>query len=289
MTDISSISSDELTERRRQLRRKRRGRFLQTGWQILSMTGLTIAIVWAVTLPDWMLHDSSQIVIEGSKSLSSDGIRSMLPINYPESVLAIQPEEIAHVLETEAPIEEATVSRRMFPPGVIIRIQERRPVATVYANPNSSTSVVSNKGVDDLFVMALLDEKGTWMPYEQFASFNRSAKLPSLKVIGIQEQYRSQWPSLYRAISQSPVKVSTIDWREPSNLILQTEIGKVHFGPFSSRFSEQLKVLDRMRKLPENIETNKVSYIDLSNPDMPMLELTPGAAKAAQSSENTAR
>lgn len=289
MTDISSISSEELTERRRQLRRKRRGRFLQTSWQILSMTGLTIGIVWAVTLPDWMLHDSSQIVIEGSKSLSPEMIRAKLPIDYPESVLAIQPEAIARVLETEAPIAEATVSRRMFPPSIIIRIQERQPVATVYSSPNSSISLPTNQGFDDLFVIALLDEQGTWMPYEQFASFNQSQKLPRLKVMGIQEQYRAQWVSLYQAISQSPVKISSIDWREPSNLILQTEIGKVHFGPFGPRFSEQLKVLDQMRKLPENIEKNQVAYIDLSNPDTPMLEMVPGAAKSDRSPQDAER
>lgn len=282
MTDIPSISSEELTERRRQLRRKRRGRFLQTGWQVVSMTGLTIGIVWAVTLPDWMLRDPSQIVIDGNKSLAPDTIRAILPINYPQSILAIQPETIAHTLETEAPIAEATVTRRMFPPRIIVRIQERHPVATVYASPNSSSTLPQSRGLDDLFAIALLDEKGTWMPYEKYVSFNHSQKLPPLKVVGIQEQYRSQWIDLYQAISRSPIKITAIDWREPSNLILQTEIGAIHCGPFGPRFPEQLKVLDQLRKLPENIDTDKIAYIDLSNPETPMVELVSGSTKRSQ-------
>lgn len=280
MTDISSISSEELVERRRQLRRKRRSRLLQTSWQILSMTGLTIGVVWLVTLPDWMLHDASQIVIEGNKNLSPDVLRSKLPIDYPQSVLALQPEKIARHLEAEAPIAEATVSRRMFPPGLIVQIQERHPVATVYSSPNSLVTLPQNKTFDNLFAIALLDEQGTWIPYEKYATFNQTQKLPALKVIGMQEQYAAQWVSLHQAVSRSPVKITIIDWREPSNLILHTELGIVHFGPFSSKFAEQLKVLDRMRKLPDNVDVDKIAYIDLSNPEMPMLELTPSAVKA---------
>lgn len=289
MTDISSISSEELTQRRRQLRRQRRSRFLQTAWQILSMTGLTVGVIWLVSKPDWMVRDPSQIVIEGNKSLSPDMIRAMVPINYPQSVLALKPEAIARQLETESPIAEATVSRRMFPPGVIIQIQERHPIATVYASPSSSVTLPTNKSFDNLFPIALVDEKGTWIPYEKFASLNQSQKLPPLKVIGLQEQYRAQWISLYQTISRSPVKVTSIDWREPSNLILQTEIGTVHCGPFGARFSEQLTILDRMRKLPDNIDTDEIAYIDLSNPDVPMLELVSGKdlrKRLEDSSEN---
>lgn len=281
MTDISTVSSDELTQRRRQLRRQRRSRFLQKSWQILSMTGLTVGVVWLVTLPDWMLNDPSQITIEGSKTFSPDVIRALLPIEYPQSVLSLQPEALARQLEAEAPIADATVTRRMFPPGILIHIRERIPVATVYTDPDHSATLPQNKGFENLFAVALLDDQGTWIPYEQYVTFDRSEKLPELKVIGIQEQQQSQWASIYAALSHSPIKVTTIDWREPSNLILHTDIGLVYCGPLSDRFPEQLKVLDQMRKLPDNIESNTVAYIDLSNPDMPMLELTPGSVKAS--------
>lgn len=277
MTDISSISSQEISERRRQLRQKRRGRLLQTSWQILSMTGLTIGVVWLVTLPDWMIRDPSQIVIEGNKSLSTDMIRAMLTIPYPQSVLALQPEALARQLESQAPIAEATVTRRMFPPGMVVQIQERHPVATVYASP--TTTLTPNKKFDNLYATALIDQNGVWIPYEKFVVLNQSQKLPALKVIGLQEQYQAQWVSLYKVISSSPVKITMIDWREPSNLILYSDIGIVHCGPFGSRFSEQLKVLDRMRKLPESIKSDQIAYIDLSSPDMPMLELKTGKTK----------
>lgn len=248
------------------------------------MTGITVGVIWLVTLPDWMLSDPSQVVIEGSKSLSPDMIRAMLPISYPQSVLALQPEALARQLEAEAPIADATVTRRMFPPRVIVHIQERHPIAVVYADPQNSLPLPQGK-FEHLVATALLDSEGTWIPYEQYVNLNPSQKLPNLKVVGIQEHYRTQWKSLYDTLSRSPIKVTTIDWREPSNLILHTNLGLVHCGPFGTRFAEQLKILDQMRKLPDSLETEKIAYIDLSNPDMPMLELTAGAVKPSPQPE----
>lgn len=239
------------------------------------MAGLTAGVVWLVSIPDWMLRDPRQIVIEGNKSLSPDMIRAMVAINYPQSVLSLQPEAIAKQLEAETPIADAVVTRRMFPPGIIVQIQERQPIATVYGS-STSPSTLSNKSFEHLFPVALLDESGVWIPYEKFAALNQSQKLPPLKVIGIQKQYRPQWVDLYQTISRSPIKISAIDWREPSNLILHTDLGIVHCGPFGSRFSEQLTTLDRMRKLPDKIDTKQIAYIDLSNPDTPMIELLSG-------------
>jgi cell division protein FtsQ len=210
-------------------------------------------------------------------------IRGILPIRYPQSVLALQPDAIVRQLEKQAPIAKATVTRRLFPSIVMIQIEERHPVATVYAG-SESVVTLPQRGIDTLFPMALLDQGGTWMPYDQYIAFNPSVKLPDLRVLGMQDQYRSQWSELYQVVSRSPVKISVIDWRDAGNLILQTEIGIVHCGAFdSSQFAKQLRVLDQMRKLSDNVAADKVAYIDLTNPDRPMLQLVNGAVTKSPS------
>ena len=97
--------------------------------------------------------------------------------------------------------------------------------------------------------------------------------MPSLKIVGYQEQKRSQWAELYQAVSQSPVKVTEIDWRDPSNLILKTELGIFHFGSYSSRFAEQIQAMDQLRKLPEKLNPKQVAFIDLQNPDAPSIQM----------------
>jgi cell division protein FtsQ len=180
MADIPSVSRTELADRRRKLRWQRRWRILQTSWQLVALGGLTAGLIWVVTVPDWMLRDASQIEVEGNKFLSADTVRELLPIKYPQFLLTLQPKTLTQRLESQAPIAEATVSRHLFPPGLMVRIQERYPVAIVYSSPTAHAAVHPKSSAP----IALLDERGTVIPYESYVSLNRSRQLPSLKIVG---------------------------------------------------------------------------------------------------------
>jgi cell division protein FtsQ len=277
MTDISSISRAELAARRRQLRRQRRWRILQTSWQVVAISGLAFGAVWIATLPDWVLRDPAQVEIEGNKVLTTDTIRSLLAIKYPQFLLALEPDAIAKRLEdSQAPIAEAHVIRRLFPPSITVHIQERYAVAVVYMIPVTRAAHPKQKIAPpaEPVPVSLLDDRGYILSYEKYVSLNKSRNLPTLKVFGMQEQYRSQWASLYNLISRSPVQISEINWREPGNLMLQTEIGTVHLGSYSpSRLAEQLQALDQMRKLPEQVDATQIEYIDLNQPKTPQVKM----------------
>lgn len=277
MTDISSISRSELAARRKKLRRQRRWRILQTSWQVFAISGLAFGAVWVATLPDWVLRDPAQVEIEGNKVLTTDTIRSLLAIKYPQFLLALEPDAIAKRLEdSQAPIAEAHVTRRLFPPSITVHIQERYAVAVVYMIPAIVAANPRQKIAPPVepIPVSLLDDRGYILSYEKYVSLNKSRDLPTLKVFGMQEQYRSQWASLYKLISQSPVKISEVNWREPGNLILQSELGIVHLGSYSpSRLSEQLQALDQMRKLPEQVDASQIEYIDLNQPKNPQVKM----------------
>ena len=277
MTDISSISRSELVARRKKLRRQRRWRILQTSWQVFAISGLAVGAVWVATLPDWVLRDPAQVEIEGNKVLTTDTIRSLLAIQYPQFLLALEPESIAKRLEeSQAPIAEAHVTRRLFPPSITVHIQERYAVAVVYMIPAAVAVNPKQKNMPPVepVPVSLIDDRGYILSYEKYVSLNKSRNLPTLKVFGMQEQYRSQWANLYKLISQSPVKVSEINWREPGNLILQTELGTVHLGSYKdSRLAEQLQALDQMRKLPDQVDASQIEYIDLNQPKTPQVKM----------------
>lgn len=282
MAEISSPSQLELANRRQQLRRQRRSRSLQMAWQLIAVGSLTGGLVWGLARSDWMVRSPAQVVIEGNQFLATENIRSILPIQYPQSILLIQPQTIAQHLETKAPIANVTVVRRLFPPGLTVRIQERYPVAVAYfANPingaippniAAQSSAASNPTPSDQQI-ALLDEEGALIPFEVFVALNTSQGLPDLKIIGMREEYRSEWANLYQQVSRSPIKISEIDWRNPNNLILQTELGTVHLGAYNAWFAEQLQVLDQMRRLPEQADLDQIAYIDLKNPKLPLIEV----------------
>lgn len=269
MTSIASVSQQQLTNRRKQLRRARQIKAFQALWRSVLAGGMATGLVWAITLPDWVIRKPEQVVVEGNHLLSSQAIRSLLPLAYPQSLLRVEPQELAKTLESQAPIAKATVSRQLMPPGLTIQVQERKPVAIAQVSNIQNTNTANSKPTE-----GLLDEQGIFLPQNSYRLLEPKHQLPSLKVIGPTEQYRAYWSEVYQAVSHSPVKVLEIDWRDPANLILKTELGTVHVGAYSPRFTEQLAVLDRMRELPSQIQASKVAYIDLKNPDFPAIQMT---------------
>ncbi len=282
MTSIAPVSQTELTQRRQKLRRQRRVRFLQASWRSLAVTGLAGGAVWVATLPAWVIRNPEQVTIKGNQFISAQTIRTLLPIAYPQSLLKIQPQAIADALKSKAPISEATVDRQLFPPGLTVRVHERNPVAIAQPSiskiaPSSSqpTAAKPSDGSINPTQAGLLDENGSWTSLETYTSLNQSFKLPTLKVTGKLSQYRPNWTSLYQTLSRNPVRVSEINWEDPSNLILKTEIGLVHFGLYGANFANQLKALDQMRRLPNHVRPDQLSYIDLRNPDSPFIQMNP--------------
>ncbi|NET38179.1 MAG: FtsQ-type POTRA domain-containing protein [Cyanothece sp. SIO1E1] len=280
MTNMASTSPAELAERRQKLRQQRRVRLLQAIWRVLTICGLSAGLLWVITLPAWVIREPSQIEVNGNQLLSTSTIRSLLPLEYPDFLLSLQPQIIAQQLEARAPIAKATITRRLIPPGLMIQIQERHPVAVVLPEPIDQTIQGSSAStVSDLSPVGVLDASGFWMPLTSFTSLNDPPELPTLRIRGIEEHKRPHWPRIYELVSQSPVKIFEIDWRDSANLILLTELGIVHFGPYSPQLDEQLIALDQIRKLPELLNREEIAYIDLKHPDAPAVQIIEEASK----------
>ncbi|MCM0593151.1 MAG: FtsQ-type POTRA domain-containing protein [Gloeotrichia echinulata IR180] len=267
MADIVSVSRMDLAQRRKKLRQQRQMKILQAIWRTVAISGLAGGLLWVAIQPMWVLNAPKQIVMKsGNQLLTQEAIKSLLVLSYPQSLWRIEPSAIANSLKQQPTIAQATVSRRLFPPGLIIEIQERVPVAMAQMSKERNPS---NKQVST----GLLDASGVWMPLEKYTSLNPTVKLPTLKVIGSPEQYRPYWTKLYEAVSQSSVKVTEIDYQDPTNVIFKTELGNVHLGAMSSQLPQQIKVLAQLRYLPTKLNSSQIEYIDLKNPQTPLVQM----------------
>ncbi len=273
MTSIASVSQTELGRRRKQLRQARRQKVLQAFWQTVAVSGMACSLLWVSTRPGWVIRQPEQVAIEGNQFLSAKTIRALLPLSYPQSLLRLQPQEMAKKLENVGPIAKASVTRHLFPPGLTVQVKERHPVAI--AQRSATTATAAGAGAN----LGVLDENGLWTPLESYTSLEQTVQLPTLRAIGNPDEYRRYWPQVYRAVSRSAVKVFEIDWQDPGNLILKTEMGTVHLGSDISKCVEQLAVLDRMRNLPHRVRSGQIAYIDLKNPASPAIKLVPPAEK----------
>ncbi|MEA5616407.1 FtsQ-type POTRA domain-containing protein [Cronbergia sp. UHCC 0137] len=269
MAVIGSVSRTDLAQRRKKLRRQRQMKIFQAIWRTFVISGLAGGLFWVVIQPMWMLTTPTQVEIKSGKQLLSEqAIESLLVLTYPQSLWRVEPSAIAQSLKQQPIIAQATVNRRLFPPGLIIEIQERVPVAIAQISlcqPPQCPQNSPKKG--------LIDASGVWMPLEKYTSLHPKTKLPSLKMIGSPKQYRPFFPQLYELISQSSLKITVIDYQNPTNLILQTELGQVHLGVPSPQLPEQIKVLVQMRNLSTKLDISQIEYIDLKNPESPLVQM----------------
>jgi cell division protein FtsQ len=262
--EFTPVSATELAQRRQKLRRQRGLKVVQSVWRTVLVSGLAVGLGWGITRPLLLIRGPQQVSITGNEFLSAEVLRALLPLDYPISLFQVQPERLAEVLETRAPIATATVNRQLFPPELTIQVQERRPVARatnqVLTGPNAPQG-------------GFLDEKGLWIPAEVITNLDADLELPTLVVSGFRAEYQKDWPQVYQLVKSSPVAVSAIDWQDPNNLILQTELGTVHCGLNRVVLSQQLTVLDQMRNLSQDPEFANIEFIDLRDPDKPILRV----------------
>ena len=269
MSNLSSISRKHLQTRRHTLRRQRRHFIGKVIWRFLALSGLTAGVFWGTTRPVWLIQDSSQINVSGNTLLSETTVHELIPLDYPQPLLKVEPEHLANQLQNRAPIVSAKISRQLLPPRLNVEIQEREPVALVLPVGEAS---VQAKGIDFL-PAGLIDAEGAWMPKSSFLLAEGTLELPQLRLRGLQSQYRKHWPQVYKQIRQSPVKIHEIDWRDSSNLVLQTELGVVYLGPLTPNLGQQLTTLDKMRNLPDQLDDREVAHIDLTTASMPSISI----------------
>jgi len=265
-------SAQALVQRRKQLKAKRKHKFYKMAWRSLALSALAFGTVKLATSPIWLIRSASQIEVSDNQLLSDENIQSLLPVPYPQSLLSVQLDELEDSLMAQAPIETATISRRLVPPSLHVKVTERQPVAVSIPNVERPLQTIPDRPVP-FEEPGLIDAQGNWMPRNSFADLGAIAPPPSLQVIGMRPGDIAEWQNIYREIAQSPVTITAIDWTRTDNLTLQSELGTIHLGPYGPQFAAQLTALDQLRQIGGKVNPEKVAFIDLQDPEHPVVEI----------------
>lgn len=265
MGDSVSAARENLRKTRKQKQRQRSIRSMQGVWRSLALMGLASAAVWITTRPEWILYSSEQIKITGNQVLSTATVRTLIPLKYPQSLLSLKPQRLEEEIETTGPIAEAIVSRQLLPPSLSIQVQERLPVARATAPISPTTQAQA-------FIKGYLDEQGNWLPETAYGNVNNEMPLPTLEVLGLRAIQVKQWRDIYPVIMRSPTKITNIDWRNTNNLILNTEKGQFHLGDDLTQLEQQVMAIAKFASLDTAVMPQAIDYIDLSDPDEPIIK-----------------
>lgn len=268
MANKTYISTNELRSRREKRQKERNQRDFLAFLRFLLILSFSGGVFWFFTLPYWIIKDSQQIHIEGNQLLSDNEIRNLIPLTYPQPLLKLDTENLAKDIEKIIPVTDVKILKQFLPPHLSIQLTEKKPIALAFAPQLSpQTKQVTNQ------LIGYLDEDGVFISHEMYENLKENKEeLPSLKIIGFPQTYLAYWQEFYNLIQQSPVKILTIDWQNPTNLILHTEIGKIHLGGYSSKFPQQLMMLEKLETITSKIPREKIIYIDLTDPEIPSIK-----------------
>lgn len=267
MPEILSVSSTDLEVRREKLRRHRKIQIIGAIWRTFAITGLAGGLLWFLIQPVWVLKTKEDITVSGNQLLSDEAIQSKMQLSYPQSLWRVEPNHLSTSLKQQPAITQASVTRRLFPPGLRVKVSEIVPVAI------TQTAIKSNgDSTNQKTVSGLLDINGVWVSLENYKSIEAD-RLPSLEFIGEPASCRGVWKQLYQAIGASSVEVMQVDCQDPNNIILKTELGLVHIGIPTSKLPEKIKLLAKIRRLPARINLNQIEFIDLTNPETILVQM----------------
>ena len=261
MQEILSLSSRDLALPREKLRRHRKIQIISAIWRTFALTGLAGGLLWFLIQPIWVLKSSKDITVSGNQLLSDEVIQSKMHLSYPKSLWRVEPSRLSASLKQQPAITQVSVTRRLFPPGLKVKVSEILPVA-ITQTPVKKDGDSTNQKV----IKGLLDINGVWVSLENYKSI-KADKLPNLKFVGEADSCRHFWKQLYQAVSESSVKVMQVDCQNPNNIVLKTELGLVHIGNPTSKLSEKIKLLAKIRRLPVRVNMSEIEYIDLKNPE----------------------
>ncbi len=257
-----SASPEQLKQRRRQLQQQRLVRTVKSLWRFSCMSGILAGVVWAIDRSDWHISQPERVRIEGNRYLTDETIRSILAIAYPQMIMEIAPAQLTAKLLDRASIASVKIDRFLYPPRLVIKVQDLPPVAQIMVDENAPPQ-------------KFVDERGLQMPIASYHTAVAQSP-PSLRLRPPELGTCPAWAQIYQAVRTSPVAVGIVDCRNPQNLIFHTNVVEVRLGAFrdESRLKSQLQQIDRLRNWRTSTShPETVDYLDLEHLDRPFFKI----------------
>ena len=254
---MSLSYSPKLQQKLSLLKKQKKQQLYSALWRSLFISSLAATLFWLISLPYWQIKHKSQVKITGNHTVTKDTIYSLLALSYPQFIWSIPTKKLSQTLESAPPILTARVNRQILPPIITISLQEKVPVA-----------IALSKGK-----VGFLDDRGSWIPRQFYQNTTNNFSPFTLRVINFQPQYAHYWAEVYKLINlYSDIDIFEVNWQDSENLRLKTELGMVYLGSPRFRLADKFAALASLQNLPAYLNQSQIDHIDLSNPDVRLVE-----------------
>ncbi|MBE9173200.1 FtsQ-type POTRA domain-containing protein [Cyanobium sp. LEGE 06143] len=249
-------------ERRRQLRLERRREWLRNGWRLLVLLGLAGGLGYTLLRQGWTLSDPQQVEVLGSKQVGTEQVIEAAGLTFPQTLLSLEPSQVAASLAEALPVEEVRVTRLMAPPRLQVQLTDRQAVARARRR--------TAQGNETGFV----DRSGYWMNSRQGALM-ADAAASGLLVSGWQSRLRPVLAEVLERRDGLGSDLLEIRFAPDGGLWLRSaSLGLVRLGPADAQLPRRLEVLAHLVKtLPAQLKGKPLRTLDLTDPEQPELAL----------------
>ncbi len=242
-------------------------------WRSCFMVGCIFSLGLLTASPFWKIKERSQIQIDGNRLVGQQTVHDTLDLTYPQLIWTIGVTDLTQRVESIPSVEMANINRQIIPPKIIVSLQERIPQAIATFEGKVGFLDTDGEWVAQEFYTNIDRQIDNSLSEQKSDRFNNKFILPKLIVHNYQYRYRKSWIALYRLISLYPeLKINKVQWNQSGNLFLQTKIGKVSLGTNPSRLEKQFEIMLKLQNLSDRVDRNKIAYIDLSNPDVNLIQ-----------------
>ena len=256
-----SSKFNAIKERRNRLREENRKVNLKKFWQIIFFLSFSGLLGLKIIENGWRPIGDESFNVKGSKKISSKIIALESKINFPISILNVQPNIMEKKLLKSLPIQNISINRMLFPPSLEIRLNPIKPIA--YAKRITSTGKES--GMVDTFGKWISSENTKYLDPPE-TSIEIEGWLPIHEnSIALILKKRMLLNSTLKKIIFSPI----------GELIIQTEtFDLIELGASHLQLEEQLASIGNLtRKLPQHLIEKKEMKIDMRDPLKPELQI----------------
>jgi cell division protein FtsQ len=251
--------------RRKLLRQQRRAERLRNLWRMTVFSLLAAGLGYGLLRQGWTLRSPAQVEVMGSQLVDRQQVIRATGLQFPQSLLTVQPRDLDRDLRSSLPVEQVRISRLMLPPRLRVELVDREAVAR--AERRGRTGV--EKGY--------IDRQGHWIGVATEGLVPRGDV--SLQVRGWNERYRAALTQILAQRKAFDGSLQEVRFAPDGSLWLTTrELGPMRLGPADDRLERRLEVAAHLNStLPAQLKGRAPTLIDLSDPEQPELSV-PGVA-----------
>ncbi len=199
--------------------------------------------------------------IFGTKYISQDDLEKNSSIKFPIRLIFIKTSLLEKELTQNLSLKNVSVSRQIFPFGLKVHANTRKPIAY-------GMKIVNNKKIS-----GFIDKDGVFIKKQHLA--NKDLNKLSIQVIGWKEKFKKTLSKIFISQEDYKFEILRITFSPNGFLTIEEKDLKTIFLGFNPNLiNYQLQIINNLKnEYKKNNFSKKIDNVDLTDPNKPKIKV----------------